>query len=37
MDDYDWAALDWLEGRCMDNVEEDGKECYPDEDSEAAD
>lgn len=35
MDDYDWAALDWLEGQCMDGYEE-SRECYPDpeEDSE---
>ena len=25
-DDYD--ALDYLEGRCMDYAEEDGKQCY---------
>ena len=30
-DDYQWDALDYLEGRCMDYVDEDGKECYPDE------
>lgn len=26
---YDYDALDYLEGRCMDNVIEDGKQCYP--------
>lgn len=32
MDDYDWAALDYLEGRCMDNYDAEDKQCYPDED-----
>lgn len=31
MDDYDWYALDYLEGRCMDMVYEDGKQSYPDD------
>lgn len=30
MDDYDWDALNWLESRCMDYAEVDGKQCYPD-------
>ena len=29
MDDYDWDALNYLEGRCMDSVYEDGKQFYP--------
>lgn len=36
MDDYDWDALNWLEGRCMDMTDEDGKQSYP-EDGEEGD
>lgn len=31
MDDYDWDALSWLESRCMDYADADGKQCYPDD------
>lgn len=34
MDDYDWDALNYLEGRCMDYADEDGKQCYPEEEEE---
>ena len=34
MDDYDWDALNWLEGRCMDYADADGKTCYPEEEEE---
>lgn len=29
MSDYDYDALNYLEGRCMDSAIEDGKQCYP--------
>lgn len=28
-DDYDYDALNYLEGRCMDSVYDCDKQCYP--------
>ena len=30
-DDYDYDALNYLEGRCIDNVYDDGRQCWRDE------